>query len=348
MKTCFQGDNVAGVSPEIWDAMTAANVGEAVPYGGDDLTAALGPRFGALFDGECTVCPVTSGTAANALALSLAAGPFDAAISHADAHVATSEAGAFEFFSQGGRLTTLPGQDGKLKSGELDRYLAATDSRQDGAVPPRVLTITQVTERGTIYSIDEIKTLASIAKKHGLRVHMDGARIANAIAALGCRPGDMTWRAGVDLLSFGATKNGAMMTDAVVIFDPTLTGSLDQRQRRSGHHPSKVRFMAAQLHAYVSDDLWLRNARAANAAAARLAQGLATLPGFEIVYPVDANMIFLRVSPASKALLERAAIHFRLSRQPGGDIFRLVTSFMSSDASVDELVNRCRNALTEA
>ena len=138
------------------------------------------------------------------------------------------------------------------------------------------------------------------------------------------------------------------MTDAVIIFDPALISGLDLRQRRSGHHPSKVRFMAAQLHAYISNDLWLRNARAANAAAQRLTRGLAALPGLEIVYPVDANMIFLRMSAASAALLEKAAIHFRLSRQPGRDIFRLVTSFMSNDASVDELINRCRETLIKA
>lgn len=326
--------------------MLAADAGNTVPYGGDQLTATLGPRFSELFESDCVVCPVSSGIAANGLALSLLAGPFEATISHADAHVATSENGALEFFSQGARLSVLTGRDGKLTSDELEGYLSGIDVKRRGTVPPRAITLTQPTERGTLYSIDEIGALASVAKHHGLRVHMDGARIANAIAALGCRPADMTWRVGVDLISFGATKNGAMMADAVVIFDKALIDSLDDRRRRSGQSMSKMRFMAAQLHAYVRDELWLRNARIANSTAKRLAQGLSALPGFEIVYPVEANMIFVRVPPVSKILLDKSGIHIRASRQGGRDAYRLVTSMMTTDVLVDDLVNRCRYALS--
>jgi threonine aldolase len=344
----FQSDNVTGVSPEIWNAMKAAGEGEAAPYGDDTLTVGLAARFSELFEKECIVCPVTSGIAANALALSLIVGPLESAISHTHAHVATSEGGAFEFFTQGGRLVTLPGRDGKLASGELEKFLAGINRNYTATIPPRGMTITQATERGTLYSIDEIRALGSVAKQFGLRVHMDGARIANAIVALGCRPADLTWHAGVDLLSFGATKNGAMMADAIVIFDKTLATSLGQRRRRSGQSSSKMRFMAAQLHAYVTDDLWLNNARVANGAAKRLADGLAGLPGLQVAYPVEANMIFLRAEPDALGRLSKAGIDIRPSRQGDerGKLYRMVTSFLANDAQVDELVGGCRRALS--
>jgi threonine aldolase len=343
----FQSDNVTGVSPKIWSAMKAADDGEAAPYGEDRLTGELAARFSDLFEKECIVCPVSSGIAANALALSLIAGPLDSVISHQEAHVATSEGGAFEFFTQGGRLLVLPGRDGKLTSEELEKYLAGVNFDQAATIPPRAITITQATERGTLYSIDEIRGLASVAQRFGLRVHMDGARIANAIATRDCRPADVTWRAGVDLMSFGATKNGAMMADAIVIFDKTLASSLAQRRRRSGQSASKMRFMAAQLHAYVTDDLWLSNALTANGAAKRLAQGLTGLAKLKIAFTVEANMIFLRAEPDAIARLSKAGIDLRASRlgDERGKLYRMVTSFLTTDAQVDELIGGCRRAL---
>ena len=341
----FRSDNVTGVSPEIWKAMMGVDEGEAAPYGDDQLTVALGPRFSALFERECIVCPVTSGVAANALALSLVTGPLDAAISHANAHVATSEGGAFEFFTQGGRLLTLPGPDGKLASDELERFLSGIDFKRAETIPPRSLTITQATERGTLYTLHEIQALASVAKRYGLRVHMDGARIANALVSLECRPADVTWRAGIDLLSFGATKNGTMMADAIVIFDKALGLDLAQRRRRSGQSASKMRFMSAQLHAYLSEDLWLRNAGKANRAAKRVMEGLSGLPGIAIIDPVQVNMMFLRIAPEAIKRLDKAGIQFRPHRSDSG-CYRLVTSFLTSDALVDDLVQRCRAALS--
>ena len=342
----FCSDNVAGVSPEIWNAMMAANEGEAAPYGDDMLTATLGDRFSELFECECIVCPVTSGIAANALALSLVTGPLDAAISHANAHVATSEGGAFEFFTQGGRLVLLPGRGGKLTTEELEKFLAVVDFQRAATISPRSITITQATERGTLYAIDEIRSLASVSKRYGLRVHMDGARIANALASLECRPADVTWRAGIDLLSFGATKNGTMMADAIVIFDRAFGRDLAQRRRRSGQSMSKMRFMSAQLHAYISEDLWLRNARKANRAAKRVVSGLSKLPGIEVTDPVEANMIFLRIAPEAIKRLDKAGIKFRPEQPANSGSYRLVTSFSTSDNLVEDIVNRCRTALS--
>lgn len=342
----FRSDNVTGVSPEIWKAMRVADEGEAAPYGDDALTVALESRFSDLFEHECIVCPVTSGIAANALALSLVTGPLDAAISHANAHVATSEGGAFEFFTQGGRLVALPGRDGKLASDELEKFLSGVDFKRAATISPRSVTITQATERGTLYAIDEIRSLTSVAKRYGLRVHMDGARLANALASLECPPADVTWRAGIDLLSFGATKNGTMMADAIVIFDKALGRDLAQRRRRSGQSTSKMRFMSAQLHAYISEDLWLRNARKANRAARRVMEGLSALPGIEITDPVQVNMIFLRIAPEAIERLDEAGIQFRPQQSACNGSYRLVTSFLTSDALVDDLVSRCRAALS--
>lgn len=325
--------------------MMVADEGEAVPYGEDTLTVALESRFSNLFECECIVCPVTSGIAANALALSLVTGPLDAAISHANAHVATSEGGAFEFFTQGGRLVALPGRGGKLVSEELEKFLAGVEWKRAATIPPRSITITQATERGTLYAIDDVRSLTSVAKRYGLRVHMDGARLANALASLECRPADATWRAGIDLLSFGATKNGAMMADAIVIFDKALGRDLAQRRRRSGQSASKMRFMSAQLHAYVSEDLWLRNARAANRAAKRVREGLSALSGIEVTEPVEVNMIFVRIVPEAIKRLDKAGIQFRPQQSADGS-FRLVTSFLTSDKMVDDLVSRCRAALS--
>lgn len=344
----LRSDNVAGVSPEILDALARAGEGEAAPYGEDALTLALQARFTDLFEHDCFVAPVSSGIAANALALSLLAGPLDAAVAHADAHVVTSEGGAFEMFSQGGRLITLSGRDGRLIAPELEHMLARTDFGRPATVPPRAVTLTQPTERGTLYTLEAVGDVAAVARRHGLKVHMDGARLANAIVALGCRPADLTWRAGVDVLSFGATKNGTMMADAIVVFDPALAATLPQRRRRSGQSMSKMRFMAAQLHAYLEHGLWLRNAAQANRSARRLADALRRLKGIEIVYPVETNMIFARIAPHARRRLEEGGVRFRQARasSDGAEaLARLVAAFNTDEAAVDRLVELCRKAL---
>ena len=260
----LRSDNVAGVSPEIMAAIAAVAEGDMAPYGDDPLTRSLGERFGALFGRPCAVVPVGTGIVANALALSLAAGPLDAAVASAEAHAAVSEGGAFELFSSGAKLLTLTSADGRLDPAALDDMLSHVDFARSATMPPRIVSITQATERGLVYRPAEVAAIAAVTHRHGLKLHMDGARFANAVAALGCTPAEAT--TGVDVLCFGATKNGAMSAEALVVFDEALTHRLAQRIRRAGQSASKQRFMAAQLIAYLEDDLWLRNARRANAA----------------------------------------------------------------------------------
>jgi threonine aldolase len=212
-------------------------------------------------------------------------------------------------------------------------------------VPPRIVSITQATERGRVYRPEEIAAIAAVVRRHGLKLHMDGARFANAVVSLGCTAAELV--AHVDVLSFGATKNGAMMAEALVVFDDSLTARMAQRIRRAGQCASKQRFMAAQLIAYLEDDLWLRNARAANAAARLLAQGLSTLPGIALRWPVEANLVFATIDPGAQARLAAQDIAFRPrdSKRPEDNLFRLVPSFATTPAAIEALLDRCRRAL---
>lgn len=343
----LRSDNVAGVSPEILDAIRAVAAGDMAPYGEDPVTAEVQRRFADLFEHECVVLPVSSGIAANGLGLSLLAGPLEAVICHRSAHIAGSEAGSVEFFSNGARLTPLEGPDGRVTADALEQHLSRTDFARPATMLPRALSLTQATEFGTVYSTGEIRTLTETARRYGLRTHMDGARLANAVVALDCHPGDLTWRAGVDVLSFGATKNGAMSADALVIFDKALAQTVARRQRRSGQSMSKMRFLSAQLLAYVDQDLWLRNARGANRTARRLADGLAQIPGFEIRHPVEANLLFLRIENQIARRLASEGIVFRPRdpMRPEDSEFRLVTSFATGDADIDALLAACRRSV---
>lgn len=334
----FRSDNVAGVPPEMLAALRSVAEGDSPAYGDDAVTAGLTTTFAELFGRECTVVPVGTGTAANAFALSLLAGPLDTVVCHERAHVTTSESGAFEMFSGGAKLIGLAGENARLTPAGVRSFLDVP-----GSLTPSALTLTQGTEHGTLYRIDEITTLAELARERGMRVHMDGARFTNALVALGVSPADMTWRAGVDVLTFGATKNGTMNAEAIVIFDKTLSTRLKARQRRSGQLYSKMRFLSAQLEAYLANDLWLSNARRANAAARRLADGLAAIGGFEILFPVEINLIFVRIAEDALAALNDAGIRLHRNPLPGiaGNVFRLVTSFTTTDERIDGFLAAC-------
>ncbi len=342
----LRSDNVAGVSPEILEAISRVAAGDMAPYGEDPVTIELQARFAELFERDCVVLPVSTGIAANGLGLSLLAGPLEAVICHRSSHIAGSEAGSVEFFSNGARLIPLDGGDGRLTAHTVEQFLSQTDLARPAVMRPRALSLTQATELGTVYSPGDLRALTEVARRFGLRTHMDGARLANALAALDCSPGDLTWRAGVDVLSFGATKNGAMSTDAVVIFDRDLAQTVARRQRRSGQAASKMRFASAQLLAYVDNGLWLRNARHANRAARRLAEGFAQLAGFALCYPVEANLLFARIEPAIVKSLasERVAFRPRDAMRPEDSEFRLVTSFATSDEEIDTLLAACIRA----
>jgi threonine aldolase len=337
----FASDNVTGIAPEILAAIAAANEGAAESYGDDPITGRVAARLAEIFEHEVAVFPVATGTAANALALAALTPPWGAVFCHEQSHIAVDEANAPEFYSGGAKLVTLPGADGKLSAETIERQLPGGLGVVHHAQPAAV-SLTQATECGTAYRPAEIAAIAEAAHRHGLAVHMDGARFANALSFLGCSPADVTWRAGVDALSFGATKNGALAAEAIVFFDPAKAQSLPFRRKRAGHLFSKMRFLSAQLDAYLADGLWLRNAAQANAMAARLVRGLAQLPGSRLRHPVEANEIFLELpEPVIAGLL---ADGFKFYRWGGQDstCIRLVTAWNTHAESVDGMIAAAR------
>ena len=331
----LRSDNVAGVAPEILAAIEAANAGTAPSYGADPITAGLQDRFSELFETRCFVQPVATGTATNALALALIAPPYGAVYCSDVGHVHDSECGAGEFYTGGAKIVPLPAEHGRLEPQTLRAALERAGIGHSGRVQPAALNLTQATERGTVYRPEQLDALIGVAKEYGLRVHMDGARFANAVAALGCRPADLTWRRGVDVISFGATKNGAMGAEAVVVFGEELALPLRFRARRAGQVFSKMRFISAQLDAYLEHDLWLRLAGQANAMAARLAAGLAAVPGVRLRHPVEVNEVFADLPrPVVEGLL---ADGFGLYDRGEGEV-RLVTAFNNTARQIDALV----------
>ena len=289
----FASDNAGGVHPRIMAALAAANDGHVPAYGGDRITRAAQDLLREVFDApDAAVHFVPTGTAANALALSLMAPGWGKVFCHQDAHIQTSETGAPEFFTGGAKLVLVPGTGGKITPEALIEALEANGRDSVHAGRNVALSLTNATEWGTVYDPDEVAALAGIARDHGLAVHMDGARFSNALASLDVAPADLTWRVGVDVLSLGATKNGCMAVEAVVIFDPALSEELEFRRKRGGALVSKHRYLAAQMLAWLEGDLWLQMASHANAMAHELALGLARLPGVRIDQRVATNQIF--------------------------------------------------------
>ncbi|GGB23946.1 L-threonine aldolase [Sphingomonas metalli] len=287
----FASDNYAGICPEALAAMTAANAGSATAYGDDGWTERAADAFRRLFDSPCEVFFVFNGTAANSLALASLCQSYHSVICSASAHVETDECGAPEFFSNGSKLLVAPSADGKLTPAAI-RSLAT--SRSDIHFPkPRVVTITQPTETGQVYTIEEIRAIAAVCRDLGLKLHMDGARFAQACATLECAPADITWRAGVDVLCFGGTKNGMAVGEAIVFFDTALAQDFDYRCKQAGQLASKMRFLSAPWVGLLESGAWLDNARHANACAERLATRIADVPGVDLMFPVQANAVFL-------------------------------------------------------
>lgn len=341
----FVSDNAAGVSPEILDAIARANDGSALAYGSDPLTESLTERLADFFDHPLQCFLVGTGTAANALSLAALCPPWGAVYCHAEAHVTVDECGAPELFTGGAKLVPLTGAHGKLAPDALQRAYAGVRIGDQHQVQPSAISLSQATECGTVYQPDEIAAICDWAHDAGLKVHMDGARFANAVVGTGAAPADLTWRAGVDILSFGATKNGALAAEAVVVFDPNLSADMPFRRKRAGHLFSKSRYFAAQFHAYLDGGLWRRNAAQANAMASRLADGLQRLDGVTLAHPVEANEIFPCIpEPLAAALREDGFLFLDWpAAGPGGR--RLVTSPMTTDAEVDAFLDSARNAV---
>lgn len=292
----FASDNAGGVHPRIMAALAAANDGHVPAYGGDRITRAAQDLLREVFDApDAAVHFVPTGTAANALSLSLLAPGWGKVFCHQDAHIQTSETGAPEFFTGGAKLVTVPGTGGKITPEALTEALILNGRDSVHAGQNVALSLTNATEWGTVYDVEEVAALTDIAHAQGMACHMDGARFANALASLDVAPSDLTWRAGVDILSLGGTKNGCMGVEAVLIFDPALSDEFEFRRKRGGALVSKHRFLAAQVLAWLEGDLWLQMARHANAMAHELALGLSRLPGVRINQRVDTNAVFATV-----------------------------------------------------
>jgi threonine aldolase len=325
----LRSDNAAGAAPEIVASLAAANLGSALAYGSDPWTHRLRDRVRQVFEHPTAeVFPVVSGTAANALALSALCPPWGAVLCHETAHILQSECAATSMFSGGGAMRGLPGADFRLTPRSLDDAFAATRWGDPHHSQPAAVSLTQPTDYGTIYEPAEISALADRARTRGLRVHVDGARLANALATLGCGP--------------GATKNGALSADVIVCFDPALSEQLVYRVKRAGHVASKMRFQSAQLDAYLDGGLWLRLARQANAAMAHLASGLEGL-GVNLVTRPRVNMLFARVDEAMADQWAQAGLLFH---RFGSGLIRLVTSFQTTEADIDEALARIGAAMS--
>lgn len=338
----FSSDNTAGTSPEIAEAVARATEGPALPYGADALTGSVRDRLREIFERDLDVLLVSTGTAANALSLAALTPPWGSVLCHRDSHINNDECGAPEFYTAGAKLVPLGGRDAKIDPAEL-RAAVRHKAGDVHSVEPSVVSVTQATETGAVLTPDELGTLGDLTRGAGLRLHMDGARFAGAVAALGAAPADLTWRAGVDLLSFGATKNGTMTADAIVVFDRARTPELSFRAKRAGQVAAKSRFHAAQLDAYLTDGLWLRNAGHANAMAARLRSGLDATPGVEPLGTTDANILFCRLpGQVIEKLLADGFAFYHDRWEPG--VVRLVTSFATTEEDVDDLLRAIGDA----
>ncbi|MGH8326976.1 MAG: threonine aldolase family protein [Steroidobacteraceae bacterium] len=328
----FLSDNTASVCREILEAITAANGGLAVAYGDDPWTQRLDGVLGEFFGTEVRAFAVATGTAANSLALATLAPPYGAIYCHPEAHIAVDECGAPGFFSGGAQLERIEGEHGKLAAEALAATLDG-HSVSVHSVQPAMVSISQATEVGTAYRPAEIAALCEVAHRHGLLVHMDGARFANAVRYLECHPGDVTWRAGVDVLAFGATKNGALGAEAVVFFNPRQVRDFELRRKRAGHLLSKSRFVAAQLLAYVESGVWRRNAERANA----LARRIGAAAGARLLHPVEANEVFARLGTEGKASLRAAGFEFYDWGSPLSGEARLVVCWDQDERHVEAL-----------
>jgi threonine aldolase len=345
----FASDNTAPVAPAILDAIVEANRGFALGYGNDDWTAGVERRLSEIFERDAAVFLVPTGTAANALALAQVSPPWGAVFCHANAHIATDECGAPEFFGGGLKLVGLPGDDGKIAPATLQTALGGYGGHSPHQVVASALSITQASEAGTIYRTGEIAALAGLAHARSLAVHMDGARFANALVRLNASPAEMTWRSGVDVLSLGATKGGAMAAEAVVIFDRDRAAFMGERRKRGGQLLSKHRFIAAQFSAWLANDCWLDLARHANAMADRLAERLAAI-GLPPLWPVEANLVFVALPAALDAKLKAAGAQYYVRKSGSLDIgtgkvlVRLVTSFATTQDEIDRFVGLCQKS----
>lgn len=345
----FASDNVYGVHPKILAAIADANTGTAPSYGGDDLSKKSEEKLSEVFGREVRAFLVTTGTAANGLSLSAITPGHGAIICHDEAHIFCDECNSPEFFTGGAKVIGLHGPGGKITPAMIEKCLKGF-IRGEHDPKPKGVSLTNATEIGTVYTSAEVKAIADLIKPRGMKLHMDGARFANAAASLGCTPADLSWKAGVDVLSFGASKNGAMLLEAVVFFDLALADEFAYRRMRAGQLVSKGRFLGAQMLAYLKDGLWLDNARIANRLAQKLAAGLSTVGQMRVAHPPDANILFAVLPRALCAELRASGAVFH-ERYPAElaeglakheTVVRLVLSAATPEEHVDNFVDLAR------
>lgn len=341
----MRSDNSAGVAPEIIAALSRANEGTALAYGGDEITERLESRVREVFEHDgARIFPITSGTAGNAIGLSALTPPWGAVVCHPTAHIVSNEPGSTSLFAGGAQMLHVGGDRYLIDADELRSTLELFPWRDPHNSQPSVISFTQPTDFGSVYDLAHLTELTKIAKGYDLRAHLDGARFANALVSLGCSPADATWRAGIDVLTLGATKNGGLSAELIVSFDDDASEELFFRTKRAGHVTSKMRFQSAQVEAHLADDLWLRLAGHSNDMMVRLATGLRGL-GVEFAADPEVNIVFVRLADAAIDALERSGVLFY---RIGPGVIRFVTSWQTTDAEVDDVVSRVEAALAAA
>jgi threonine aldolase len=336
-------DNYSGVCPEALDALLEANQGDAPAYGNDPWTQRAADRFRDLFEIDCEVFFVFNGTAANSLSLAALCQSYHSVICHENAHIETDECGGPEFASNGSKLLLARGEQGKLDPADVERLIIR---RSDIHYPkPKVLSVTQATELGTVYTLDELRELRKLAHQYGLKMHMDGSRFANALVELDLTPAQLSWQAGIDVLCLGGTKNGMAVGEAILFFDRELATDFAWRCKQAGQLASKMRFIAAPWLGLLETGAWLRNARHANAMAAHLEQRLQDLPGLQILFPRQANSVFLELPPPVIQTLQAKGWQFYTFIGVGGA--RLMCSWNTSRETVDQFADDLQKTLNQ-
>lgn len=338
----FNSDNGAPVCDQVMDALLSCNQGTETAYGADQITAQLKSAYSEFFERESHVFPVATGTAGNGLALGAITPPYGTIFCHESSHIVTTEGGAPEFYSGGGRMALLRGEHNKISSATLDEALRKHGMGNVHHMAASAISLTQATEAGVVYAADELGELSQIAHKAGLKVHLDGARISNALVSLGVTPAEMTWKSGVDVLTFGTTKNGTMNAEAIITFDPEIARVLGFMHKRAGHLFSKMRYMSAQLLSFLENDLWRSNAAQANRNASRIKAALMRCGGVTFAHPVQINELFVFLPPRLSKALRQRGFHLRpwdLGEDRDG--FRLVMSYCDNAEEIQLFENIC-------
>jgi len=330
----FASDNTAAICPEAWTALEEANVHYAPSYGEDEWTGEVCGCIRKIFEVDCDVYFVFTGTAANGLGLAQLCQPFHGVICHERAHIQTDEGGATEFYTRGAKLFLTNSSDGKIDLGQAEKLFAQQVELHGHMM--HAISIAQATELGTVYTPDEVEAIGGFARGHRMLLHMDGARFANAVASLGCAPKTITWKAGVDILSFGGTKNGVAAGELVIFFDKKSSRDFQYRVKQAGHLQSKMRFLAAPWLGLLNGEVWLRNARHANQAARELAQRLRNEAGMKNIFPVEANAVFVRMGDQLVRALHACGWRFCKFVEP--DVYRLMCSWSTTDEDISMLV----------